>query len=260
MYKHNKHDITLNYEHRFSEMREHMFYGETLECLSRYISNIQPVQERKSKIRQGVRAAGLEPAKVNKQDSFVCSQRDRLFWSFFVVLKGTNILFEIGQHIFIEEKKFKFEAVELMRKKAAQLKASKVNLNQAESELVNAREISLVGMEALCIAYEVSIIYIVGKSYYDFNYGDKYHIIERVERGCAVLNDNCDKKINDIRQTHFLMSNKPLKGISSYLISDLREIAQRLDIHTISETGKPLTKKAIYESLVLMTGKLQQMA
>jgi hypothetical protein len=250
-----------SYEHKFSEMREHMFYGETLERLSRFVPEARKKPEIiKSKIRQGVRVAGLAPAKAERKTSFLCSQRDRLFWSFFVVLKGTKDFLTLGQHSFSEEKKFKFDSVELMRKKAPQFKAAKVSLNQAESEMVNSREITIVGMEALCIAYEVSLIYIVGNSYYDFNYGDKYHVIERVDSGCAVLQDVTDTKITETRETLFLIDRqKPLKGISSYMIGDLQAIAKRLNVHTVTETGKPLTKKALYEALVVMTGKLQQM-
>jgi len=86
-------------------------------------------------------------------------------------------------------------------------------------------------------------------------------VIERGDRGCAVLQDFTDDKLVKTRETLFLMDRqKPLKGISSYVIGELQAIAQRLDVQTVSETGKPLTKKAIYEALVLMTGKLQQMA
>ena len=259
---HTRRNTTSSYEHKFSEMREHMFYGETLERLSRYIPEARPSQERtKSKVRQGVRAAGLAPPKAERRTSFVCSQRDRLFWSFFVALRGVSDFLALGQHTFTEEKKFKFDSVALMRQKAAQFKAAKVSLNQAESEMVNAREISIVGMEALCITHGISIIYIVGKSYYDFNYGSEYHIIERVDRGCAVLQEVTEEKIAEVRDTMFLMDRqKPLKGISSYVIGDLQAIAQRLGVYTMTETGKPLTKKALYEALVLMTGKLQQMA
>lgn len=266
------------YEHKFSEMREHMFYGETLERLSRYVPDARDIHEKPKNgankgaikgaikgvikgVRQGVRAAGLAPPKAEKRSSFICSQRDRLFWSFFVALKGTSEFLALGQHAFSEEKKFKIESVAIMRQKVAQLKVANISINQAESEMVNAREITLVGLEALCIAYDLSLFYIVGKSYYDFRYGDKYHVIERVDRGCAVLHDDVDAKISDTRETLFMMNTrKPLKGISSYVIGELQAIAKRLDVHTITDTGKPLTKKVLYEALVLMTGKLQQMA
>jgi hypothetical protein len=250
-----------SYEHKFSEMREHMFYGETLERLSRYIPETNDIKKKiKKGVRQGVRVAGLEPPKVEKRTSFICAQRDRLFWSFFVVFKGTSAFFALGQHTFSEEKKFKFDSVALMRQKAAQLKAANVSLNQAENEMVNAHEITLVGLEALCLVYEISILYIVGKSYYDFRYGDKYHVIERVDRGCAVIQDDVDAKISNARDTLFLMNTrKPIKSISSYVIGELQTLAKRLGIHTVTEAGKPLTKKILYEALVLMTGKLQQM-
>ena len=60
-----------------------------------------------------------------------------------------------------------------------QLKAFKLKRNAVENELVNEQRIGLDGLRALCIAYGVSIVYVVGRTYYDFQHGDERGAMHR---------------------------------------------------------------------------------
>ena len=259
---------TQNYDHKFSEMREHMFYGDNIDRLLKNIivtsTNLQKDNDILS--RANITLPNKQNNKISQKshnrDSFLCKQRDRLFWAFYVATRGIQDFMSLSQHSFSAEKDFKFKTIEILRTKASQLKIAKVSLHDAESELATAQKLSLTGLEALCIAYDVSILYIVDEAYYDFNHGgEKYKLIERVGKGCNVVLDDIDTKVSKAKESLFFMNrSKPVKGISSYLVSELKIFANKLGIKTVNDVGKPFTKKVLYEMIVLKTGKLHQTA
>lgn len=259
---------TQNYDHKFSEMREHMFYEDNLARLLKNKIYTTPNVQNDNDILScaNVTLPNKQNNKISQKshnrDSFLCKQRDRLFWAFYVATRGIQDFISLSQHSFSAEKDFKFKTIEILRTKASQLKIAKVSLHEAESELATAHKLSLIGLEALCIAYDVSILYIVDEAYYDFNHGgENYKLIERVGKGCNVVLDDIDNKVLKAKESLFFMNrSKPLKGIGSYLVSELKIFANKLGIKTINDSGKPFTKKILYEMLVLKTGKLHQTA
>ena len=262
---------TKNYDHKFSEMREHMFYGDNLDRLMKNIIDTTPNLQKDNDILSRVnitlpnnqhKFAQKTKTKTKIKNNFLCKQRDRLFWAFYVSTQGIQEFMSLSQHSFSTEKDFKFKTIEILRTKSSQLKMAKVSLHDAESELAIAQKLSLVGLEALCIAYDVSMLYIVDEAYYDFNHGgENYKLIERVGKGCNVVLDDIDNKVSKAKESLFFMNrSKPVKGIGSYLISELKMIANKLGIKTINDVGKPFTKKHLYEMIVLKTGKLHQTA
>ena len=50
---------------------------------------------------------------------------------------------------------------------------------------------------------------------------------------------------------------KPIRGISSYTVTDIKSIANKLAIKTKDNSNKPKTKKALYEEIVQMLEKLR---
>ena len=263
----NQHYKTKNYDHKFSEMREHMFYGDNFERLMKNIINSKSdVKDNDILSTANIRHPKKEHKnhlnKICKRDNFLCKKHDRLFWAFYISTRGIQDFMSLSQHSFSAEKDFKFKTIEILRTKVSQLKMAKISLHDAETELSTAHKISLTGLESLCIAYDISILYIVEEAYYDFNYGgEKYKLIERSGKGCNIVFDDIDNKVLKAKKTLFFMNrSKPVKAIGSYLASELKIIANKLGIKTINDVGKPFIKKVLYEMIVLKTGKLHQTA
>ena len=164
---------------------------------------------------------------------------------------------------FKKEKDFKIASVDLIRKNADKLKAMKLKITVIENELVNEPRITLVGLRALALVYGVSIFYVSGSSYCDFDYLEG---AEDSPRG-ILIHDKATSKTsvkykdntgsdtdytNGVQKTHFCITNpdKPMNAMSGYTLSDLQEICKKLRIPTLRSDGKKETKKTLYEAIL----------
>jgi hypothetical protein len=113
----------------------------------------------------------------------------------------------------------------------------------------------------LCVLFDKSVLYITNKIYYDFNYGDKYDIVYHNNNNPALLNNNDNnnnnnKLIDDIKLNYLLINPaKPIKGITSYKINELQDIANKLEID-INYENKKKTKQILYNDIILKIKKL----
>ena len=103
--------------------------------------------------------------KIYKKTSeiFFPSEKDQLFWCFYIILNGIDKYEMIKNYIFKTEKDFKIEAVENLRLKKnikAVFKINKLKKTEIENQLVNTQCIKLEALRALCILYEISIIFV----------------------------------------------------------------------------------------------------
>ena len=201
--------------------------------------------------------------KTEESATYLPRQHDTLFWCFFIVMHGFEEYELYKCSPFKKEKDFKIASVELIRKHAAKLKAMKLKLTVIENELVNEPRITLVGLRALALVYGVSIFYVSGCSYCDFDYLEGG---EDSPRGILVYDKATSKTsvkfkdnagsdadyTNGVQKTHFCIANpeKPMNAISGYTLSDLQEICKKLRIPTLRTDGKKETKKTLYESIL----------
>jgi len=113
----------------------------------------------------------MSPTKVmiKKEENFTPLQKDKLFWCFYIILKGIDD-YEMNKNTaFATEKKFKIDTVEKLRFMKDKLKELKIKRNDIEDELVNKECISTKSLQVLCLIYKISIIYISGKKYSNFH-------------------------------------------------------------------------------------------
>lgn len=239
-----------NKEHTFNKMREYMFYEENLCKWTRFME--ETVNKKvKSKIKKNI----LRKAIV---DTFKPSQRDKLFWCFFVLLKGIDEYNMSQNNLFTIEKDFKFKTIELFRKKKSAMKALKMKLVDIEDNLINGRTINIKTLQALAFIYEKSIIYKHENMFYDFQYGGAYTLFENGENGVEMHFTTDQDKIGVMREKLFCVDVvKPIRGISSYTVSDIKSIAEKLAIKIKDNTNKSKTKKDLYQEIVQMLEKLR---
>jgi hypothetical protein len=193
----------------------------------------------------------------DKTNNYTPFQKDKLFWCFYIIYNGyENYELHKTDH-FIIEKQFKINTIEKMAAIKDKLKIFKIKLAEIEDEFVYQTQITVKGLQALCLCYNVSILYVAKRTYYDFNHrideDGKTGVIVKEETNFnnkTSINYDCD--VNTIKTTylHIENSQKPIKSASSYTIKELQELCKKLDIIITNEHGKNKLKNVLYQEIL----------
>ena len=210
------------------------------------------------------------------KEEIVPRHKDKLFWCFYILYKGEH---EYQQHMadnFITEKNFKIETAEKLKTMKDKFKQAKLRISEIEDELMNKPQITLKGLQALCLFYGVSLIYEFNQKYSEYLYNvedeDAIEIItlKTKERGNTSISEYAlklfesskddgteDKEkrknyIKNIKENYWHIENadKPLKVPSAYTIKELQEIGEKLHLSLKTELGKNKTKAVLYEDIL----------
>ena len=214
---------------------------------------VEPVL-REATVAQPITIIHHVPAKP-----FTPFQKDKLFWCFFIILKGYEEYEMNHSNSFSLEKKIKIETVEKLKSIKEKLKELKLKRTELEDNLVNHQTISIKGLCALCLVHNISITYVYGRKYYEINKeaenepGNIKGII--MENSLRWNDKETDEFMTNVRENYWLIDNiqKPLKAPTSYALKDLQEICQKLQINleiTVNEKTKQKTKSKLYEEIL----------
>jgi len=177
---------------------------------------------------------------------------DTLFWCFYIILEGKDEYFMIGNHKFQIEKNKKISFIEKLRKNKDLMKANKLKINNLENDLLNNRCITHKTFLALCILYNVNIIMIFDNYYYEYIPipSQTPHIIRNVNNkyGLDYQSINLANELTNYWKVENI--HKPLKGVSTFKISELYKIYKCLYPET-NALGKNYTKKKLYNLITL---------
>ena len=181
-------------------------------------------------------------------DIFFPKQRDQLFWCFYVILHG-QIEYDILTSFFTLEKETKYKWIEVFRGRKELFKPIKVSRNVVEDELANAKAITMATVKALCHLNDVNVFYVDDKKYYEIttNSEKPFYLIEKVDGRYGLKEKIPIEKIEYYREHYWNLENldKPLKAVSSYKASELKDICKRLHIESLN-----LTKPKMYEKIL----------
>jgi len=184
------------------------------------------------------------------------NQNDKLFWCLYVIINSLDDYNKNINRLFSIEKKFKYDSIDVLRKQKTLLKDNKIKINEIENNLVSENKISLPVFYSFCIIYQKSVIIKNAEIYYDINFGDKYHLIEINNKNIKLHLGNISNLIENIKNNNYCLEiNKPIKNISFYKISDLQNIAKKLNIQIIKD-NKKLKKQDLYELILFKIKKL----
>lgn len=185
--------------------------------------------------------------------------KDKMFWCFYMVVKGqTPDTLPLPNDRFAIQSQFKCESVELLsRSDNIPWKALKLVKSNILSSLgdQSGKPMRLTDLVALAHLYDTNIVYVWNKFYTRIqgnskNYQtDSWSIIVKEQNGERLVNTQVQTDyLKMIEQTHYevIEPTKPIKAISAYKISELRELAEKLDIETVNSDGKYLVKKDLY--------------
>ena len=200
--------------------------------------------------------------KTERTDKFFPKQ-DSLFWSVFIAHYGLKEFYNVYSYHNREiEEKFKImEYLKSLSKIDIQI--TKCSTQEMMGELMVAKNTSLFIMNALCIYYKMNFIIVYKNTYLEFNlkkiltkYENEIHtgIIYKNETPGTKNKYSVDlyvtsEKIQIIQDTKIRLetSDRPLRGISVYKITDLEMMLRKLEPN-LGENLK-LNKRELYESV-----------
>ena len=194
-----------------------------------------------------------EKAKEKEKNNFFKpTEKDKLFWCFFIIVSDFNHYLLNKNNLFKIEKNFKIDIISRIRKIKTELKKNKIKINEIENDLLSDKNVSLTIIYVFSIIYKKSLIIVNNNIYYYFNNNsDNIYIIYNINNDYVLdLEKNNQDDINNIKNTKLLLDyNKPIKSFSFYKLNDLQEIAEKLKINIINNNKKK-TKKVLYEEIL----------
>lgn len=208
-----------------------------------------------------------------KLSFFTPKQKNSLFWCFYIIVNCLSS-YEYEKNYFTAEQEFKVKTIERIKKGENKqiLKEHKMSKNMIESGLMGSGHgyygISPKILYALSLFYSVNIFYVYKNTYYEMfsnanantDISSKTHIIQfdhetnyySVSTDIDTDMDECRAYyIENIKKTCLELDNlddvnKPLRPVTSYSLTDLINIAAKmniLDTHTYDESTTNTNKK-----------------
>lgn len=190
------------------------------------------------------------------QSFFIPRFYDKLFWCYFIINYGISNYEIIHGDGFQDIMQHKIVLIEQIRNNKDLLKKNKWKRRCLEDELVNQKKISLTAFICICAIKKHNIIYVDGRKFFTFienNETSKVNIVEKTAKGYCLFigtEEEKQKKYNFYRENYWQITNidKPLAGISSYKLNDLKKICNKLKINT-KDGEKYKKKKTLYANI-----------
>jgi len=221
-------------------------------------------QEKKENTQKTQNQNQTQNQKPNKEKEMIYKIRQRggdsLFWCFYIMKNGFfNYEMEINNQYFTVEKAEKYKYIEIFRKNKDKLKLHKIKpFTELEDDLANKERISVKTFFALCVVENINAMLVNRRKVYEVLCADNtptwvvHRNSESYEHWIEL--DPTKDTIKKYKETYLMMNgfDMVLKSMSSYKSEELIDLCVKLNIDLKEkEGGKKLTKKDIYEMLVM---------
>lgn len=194
-----------------------------------------------------------------KERFFFPKETDNLFWMFYIFQFGNDAYELTETSKFLVEKEKKMACIEKIRENKKQLSSYKIKgiKETVEDDLVNSKKIDIKTFFALCITHNINIMYIHKQKYYELTCDpdnqNPHLVVHRIDVPTIKYGYELDithEKINTYKNTHYPAYSflSPLKCISSYKVTELRDICKKINIE--EELYYKKTKPQIYQLLI----------
>jgi hypothetical protein len=205
-----------------------------------------------------------EEDKTLNNEWIIVNKKDKKFWYFYMFINDLEVAdLPLNNNTFKIESEEKIKLVEELAKTDNSIfKQYKINKKNIQSSLSNIQDsINLIDLIGLCILYKRNLIYICDNLYYEINTGLtsgnlNFDIIYKDKNGIEKIPTNKKKEelYNKIRNENIFYKieniSKPIKCVSSFTLSELKELAEKLNILTQKEDEKMKLKKDIYDEIL----------
>ena len=199
-----------------------------------------------------------------KEETFIPKQQDSLFWCIYVLHHGMNHYMQLRNKHKNHEMEEKQYILNYMQKQGSVIKdnaknhgikLSQVRFKEIMSELLMDKKTSYHVFYALCNYYKVNVMIVMDKCYMNFQTGAEQTYKFMKQKGHFEVNFEPMKKedILHIQEQYVILpfeQEKPLKGMTSYKVSDLEQISSKLDLHVEDKMKKQDLYSMILQKLV----------
>ena len=252
---------TANYNHVINDLQDYMLYGKLLVQSLKTRSKIN-VKHKIMTTNDDIFEKEKEKNKLMKKEKerfFYPSQKDQLYWCFFIMKNGFTAYEYPDVSSFVNEKTEKIKCVTMLRENKQQLKGKKIkNIKEhVENELVNCSTITMKTFIALCVVANINVLYIQKRKCFEmiFDEDSPIHVVHDMLNDKYCYEPEASKEqIEHYRKTMFKWESidKPLKAVGSYTSDELVELSKQLGLETMkSGENKKKTKNELYEQIVL---------
>ncbi len=196
--------------------------------------------EKNKKNEKNEKKVGVQKPKYDKNDDF-------LFWIFFIFIKGETEFEYIKKQKFSIAQDFKINAS--LKLKTTKFNNRKLVKSKILNNLCHEKNISLMTLAALCVIYNINILYCAnGVKYYELfqDYTDNINILINHNENIDFIKNASKEEIEKYTQNSIKMEtfDEKLKAIGSYKLPDLQKISNVLKINT-----KNKSKQKLYDEI-----------
>ena len=250
---------TANYNRVINDLQDYMLYGKLLVQSLKTRSKINTKHKIMTTNEDIFEKEKEKLMKKEKERFFYPSQKDQLYWCFFIMKNGFTAYEYPDVSSFVNEKTEKIKCVTMLRENKQQLKGKKIkNIKEhVENELVNCSTITMKTFIALCVVSNINVLYIQKRKCFEmiFDEDSPIHVVHDMLNGKYCYEPDASKEqIEYYRKTMFKWESieKPLKVVGSYTSDELVELSKQLGLETMKAgENKKKTKNELYEQMVL---------
>ena len=254
-------------------------YNDVLKEIQYYIlneENIKGYLEMKIKyVKKQKPLTSIDTSQKIQNKIFIPREQDTLFWCFYIIQNGDLKYETMYNKNDIVARQMKIEYIDIIRKNKQIIKTYKFDsISNIENNLANEKSLNINSFLTLCAILNINILFVNNKTYYESFMNDTETIFiiyslnnnetnKETNKGNNKGNKNYSSrygfeigsniKVSNIKSTLYKLDNiaKPIKSVSSYNISELVEICNKLAIEIKNvKTGKNRQKKELYESII----------
>lgn len=189
--------------------------------------------------------------KLKKNDFFI-KEKDKLFWYLFIFENGYEAYNLLGRNKYSKEMDDKVDYVKYLKNEKRLLKDFKLKFSDIQENILY-NSLNIFSLLAITSIKKINLIYFTDSLYFINNKYDKDPLIIHYD-----TQNKQYKKIEKIDENELKKNRlniqyiqKPIKGLSSYKVSELEEICKILNINIMKNGFKKLKKKEMYEKITL---------
>ena len=184
---------------------------------------------------------------------FYPKQYDKLFWCFYIFQNGLDEFKEIDNKHFFIEKDCKLDFISTIRENSSVLKEKKIKKIETELDIVNSKRITLNSFHAFCLYHQLNVIVLKKNIYYHFNRDDELKInLVDLSTDFIGCRPNIDAELLEkLLKNKIYVENpdRPIRSLSFYKISDLHDLAKKININIVYSNGKSKKKQELYDEI-----------
>ena len=186
---------------------------------------------------------------------------DSLLWCMMALIEGTSECSDNMSTQFKYETSFKYKQINTLREKMHELKKCGLDPLLIETNFISEKYMSFDSFKAMCIIHNLCVIYVNKNTYIrvngcidECNDGAPTHIVTKDAN--YTMNRNVTPEVVESVCKHkyeIINVKKPINGIGSYKVDDLRKICDKIGIETTTN-NKNKTKVVLYREICAFIG------